>query len=745
MEGEARVSTDASSGVPGEVQARLTALAEAARENGTAVLPPLLILGTCERVGSNWVSDTLRPVAGQHNEPFRQQIGADHPWSAANPLFSGTNVAATSEIGLLGRHWLVSFAVAKYRPDRQVVKETSLFFALPALLALLPGAPVLVLSRSPLGVASSFTRGDLFRRWCYRSLYQQMITMTRHGDSSARCFAALVPDDSPADLVALVRLQVLNTVLIADALTGRDPAHISYETMVISPGDALATLTTALPELAGHTLAGDRAQGLPAQPPAGDDTFTTASHKTSLIAGLETADAALIRATTAASLAAAHDVVSAPVAARTASWLAGDHLYRLEPPRQRIAASRPPLPGTPPTVAPRYLRRGRLEVRNVLVSNTEYARFLNGLSHAGLPNSHHGTRLLACEMPHERGGRLHWDRDTGTWAVSPGYEDYPVYWVTWIGAAAFAARNGARLPTRAELTRLTSGAATTGNADYRAGDATPVTEPGAHRTKIHHLLGNLQTWCCDGPHVRTGGPAARWLHGIAWNTPATQQAAQQPRCRHILGCSRGIGIRLVRDGGQLAVSTSELACRLTAWVGRLADRSRPLAEIDEELIRALDASQADSGLGSHVAAGSGEARHGQVTEPLAEPQRWQVRELDELHAPDRTGIKTSGHLADHPAGAAGLEGEVNHVGAVTRQVITDIQQPARLDVQAGFLPHLPHQRSGQGLTVLNLAAGQAPRAPGIGVLVEQQDPVVFDNQAGHAHMHRGSLPQRIPA
>jgi hypothetical protein len=46
------------------------------------------------------------------------------------------------------------------------------------------------------------------------------------------------------------------------------------------------------------------------------------------------------------------------------------------------------------------------------------------------------------------------------------------------------------------------------------------------------------------------------------------------------------------------------------WIGRLADRSRPLAEIDEEVIRALDASQADGGLGSHVTAGAGKPRHG---------------------------------------------------------------------------------------------------------------------------------------
>jgi len=249
----------------------------------------------------------------------------------------------------------------------------------------------------------------------------------------------------------------------------------------------------------------------------------------------------------------------------------------------------------------------------VLVSNAEYARFLNALSKSGVPNSHNGTYLLACEMPHERGGRLHQNHASGLWTVSRGYEGYPAYWVTWIGAAAFAAWTGARLPARAELVQLTHGAAITGNAAYRFGDVTPVTEPGRHASTVHHLLGNLQVWYSDGPadQMDSAGAAARWLHGIAWNTSATQQAAQQPRCRHILGCSRGVGIRLVRGGSQPPpVTTGELAARLTAWIASLTDRSRPLAEIDGRLIAALDASQADGGLGSHVAAGSGEPGHG---------------------------------------------------------------------------------------------------------------------------------------
>ena len=67
-----------------EVQACTQAMRSAAHARGMSLLPPLLMLGTSERVGSNWLSDTLRPVMDQHNEPFRQQLSADHPLSALN-------------------------------------------------------------------------------------------------------------------------------------------------------------------------------------------------------------------------------------------------------------------------------------------------------------------------------------------------------------------------------------------------------------------------------------------------------------------------------------------------------------------------------------------------------------------------------------------------------------------------------------------------------------------------------------
>ena len=317
---------------------------ETAREQGEVLWPPLLILGTSERVGSNWISDTLRPVLGQHNEPFRQQLAADHPLSPLNPRLANISDPDLPALSSFGRHWLVTFAASKYARTRQAVKETNLFFALPGLLALLPDTPVLILSRSPLGVASSFERSGLFRRWDYAARYRQMITMTRSGNGRADRYQPLVPDDDPPALVALTRLQVLNSVLLADALAGRDVAHIPYETAVIAPRCALDTLITVVPEFADRDLRFGRPLDADQPPSGSEDTFATTTAKTALVAHVDPASAELIRSTTAVSVAAAQAITPPKVAAQAAAWLAGDHLYQLEPLWSRPAAARPPGP-----------------------------------------------------------------------------------------------------------------------------------------------------------------------------------------------------------------------------------------------------------------------------------------------------------------------------------------------------------------------------------------------------------------
>ena len=317
-----------------EIAVRVAAM----READGSILPPLLLLGVMERVGSNWVSDTLRPVTGQHNEPFRQQVSPSHPLSALNPGLSLGD--SPPDLGPYGRHWLVTFAAAKHAPVRQVIKETNLFFALPALLSLFPGSPVAVLTRSPLGVASSFARGDLFRRWGYRARYRQLTAMTTRPELAG--WAAVVPDDDPPDLVALARLQVLNSLIIASALHDRgvrdDLAVIRYEAAVLNPASARVPLARLVPEAPGFAAA----PGPPAGP-AGEDTFATTTRKEELTACLTAEGAEEIGAATASALSAGRRAVPALAWDLARDWASGDRLYSLAPPRQ--GARR--LPGLP--------------------------------------------------------------------------------------------------------------------------------------------------------------------------------------------------------------------------------------------------------------------------------------------------------------------------------------------------------------------------------------------------------------
>jgi formylglycine-generating enzyme required for sulfatase activity len=587
-------------GVREEVAGR----AQAMREAGEGILPPLLLLGVMERVGSNWVSDTLRPVTGQHNEPFRQQLSPAHPLSALNP---GLNLQdASLDTGPYGRHWLVTFAAAKHAPVRQVIKETNLFFALPALLDLFPGSPVAVLTRSPVGVASSFARGDLFRRWGYRARYRQMAAMATRPEYTA--WAGVVPDDDPPELAALARLQVLNSLIIASALHERGAldglAVIRYETAVLDPAAARAALAGLVPEVPGFAT-----HGVAAGPPA-EDTFATTTHKEELTACLTAGEAGEVSTAAGRALSAGRHAVPAPAWDLARDWASGDRLYSLGPPPAR------PLPRrTAPSgghACPVRWVAGHagssLRWRNLLVTNDEFAAFLNEMAAAGLPNCMDGCYLLAVEMPRERGGRLHYNHHARRWTVSPGFGTHPAYWVTWTGAAAYAARHGARLPSRAEMIAETSrDALAVTNYAYQAGDTVPVAEPGRDPGEVHHLAGNLQVWCSDGPAGGPPGPASRWLHGAAWNTPGTPDELHRPRARHLSGASRGVGIRLVRDhADQPAATTGELAEALTGWIRRLARRDQPLRDLDEDLAAVLAGLQADRGLRPHVGAGTGE-------------------------------------------------------------------------------------------------------------------------------------------
>ncbi|MFF2546643.1 hypothetical protein ACFVUY_29365 [Kitasatospora sp. NPDC058063] len=525
------------------------------------------------------MSDQLRASMQQHNEPFRQQLGVEHPLSALHPEHGG-------ELAALNRHHLACALHDLYGPSRHAIKETNLFFASRSVTRLLPHSPVLVLTRAPIGIASSFERGGLWQRWAYAERYLGLARTAR--TPRWRNWAPLLPLDDPQPSVALARMIAVNALLLAEALRadlagcGRPLAHLSYERHVNAPAEVRSGLAGFLniPLSAGPRTSTR----------SGGGDFDTSRSKSELVAELPASSAVLVRHHVATTLARATGIVDAATVNTASHWLAGDDEYELREPRERPRRPVVPTQTAPRPVSVSYRPSGSSTVawRTLLISNVEMADLLNALLEAGLENTQHGTHLLINPMPYERGGRLHLHQRR--WRPSPGYERHPAYWVTWLGAAALAAWHGARLPTREEALAGVAVAGPAHNTGYAFGDTTPVVEPGKGAGQIHHLTGNVQIWCADGPDAGHDAPVRRYLFGSAWNTPGDSRTVEEPRSRFLLGSSRGVGVRLVRGPeahSADALGAWEIAERIVRWIGALEEPDRTPGELDRRLVNAL--------------------------------------------------------------------------------------------------------------------------------------------------------------
>ncbi|MCX4966316.1 hypothetical protein OHA98_16010 [Streptomyces sp. NBC_00654] len=559
----------------GTIESIVMRMAHLDEQCGGPAPAPVLALGIFERVGSNWLSDSLRGAMPQHNEPFRQQLGREHPLSPGNRIPSSLQGTGLSGLGL---HQLLCALGDLHGHPRHLVKETNLFFAVDTVLGMLPRSPVVVLTRAPIGIASSFARGQLWDRWRYGDRYAQ-VAATARAPRWRTAFAPLLPHDDPDPSTALGRLITVNALLLSRALREGPPASrpclvIPYEQHVTdrprTETDLARFLNIEMPQPRDVPLI---TTGTTA---ASDTTFATIGRKDALVAELMPGTAELVITAVDKTLAQARRLLAPEVTEAAAQWLTRDDQYEVHEPTPRPirrARSEPPFQRMP---KPAYRPVAGIQWRNLLVTNTEMAELLTMLHAGGAANSRLGTNLLVCPMPHERGGRLHYDRADRRWRISRGYEQHPAYWVTWIGAALMAAWCGARLPTRTEALQAAKGARAH-NSDYVAGDSCPVAEPGLGDREVHHLIGNVQVWCGDGPDQPESRSVQKYLFGAAWNTPGTEEAVTSVRSRYLLGSSRGVGVRLVRDAhttDAARLGAWELAHRLNQWVAAADSSAR---------------------------------------------------------------------------------------------------------------------------------------------------------------------------
>ena len=104
---------------------------------------------------------------------------------------------------------------------------------------------------------------------------------------------------------------------------------------------------------------------------------------------------------------------------------------------------------------------------------------------------------------------------------------------------------------------------------------------------MNDAVGNLAVWCSDGQNQMSDDPQSmtRYIYGTAWNRPATLQEITKDHSRPLVGNSRAVGIRLVKDSALNKISFLELIERLKRIQIILRDnQDMSLREKDQKII-----------------------------------------------------------------------------------------------------------------------------------------------------------------
>ncbi|RPK75989.1 hypothetical protein EES45_24155 [Streptomyces sp. ADI97-07] len=144
-------------------------------QDGRPESQPALALGIFERVGSNWLSESLREAM-----PQTTRLSVSN--SAANircRLVTAFRRVFREPGSVAWAHTIFCAPSGTCAGNPGLIKETSLFFAMDTVLEMLPESPAVVLTRARIGMASSFARGRLWERWCYGDRDAQVAATAR--------------------------------------------------------------------------------------------------------------------------------------------------------------------------------------------------------------------------------------------------------------------------------------------------------------------------------------------------------------------------------------------------------------------------------------------------------------------------------------------------------------------------------------------------------------------------------------
>lgn len=505
-------------------------------------IPPTLLLGQFERVGSTFYIDQLEKDNLVHNEPYKLLVPSSWPIAKgyAGELVEIDDFFESPEVQGTDKHWLRNFVASLHHPGGQFVKETNLYLALPQFLELFPSSDIRLLTRNPMGIISSFKRNNLYERWGYAHVAENLDIQLNAGQPDN--YQALRHMASTGDNWAtrLAWMTGVNAVLLSRHVEPeRVTEVVSYEDDIVPAG-------------AERELKNGRTE---------DSIFSTNIHKThdDFEARLTTEEMAEI----GIAMAKCAEFVIYEFDESDRRWfdrlyarhLGSEHGRRGADSKQRAIGN--VTTATAPTklirVEPgRATKERKLvhlnESQDIvwdysLVTNEQMADFLQSLVDDGF-NTTNNRLLILDNMPPTRGGRIVYNDEISSFTMAEGFGDHPAYWVTWLAAALYAYKEGMRLPTYHEWQTSFSNmdphaTAPLTNHSYAFDDTTP-TGLGDSPAPVD-FFGNLKIWCSDwsGQHA-----VSKKLAGISWKNELHQDYNPEAE-RPYLTNSRIIGIRLV--------------------------------------------------------------------------------------------------------------------------------------------------------------------------------------------------------